>query len=271
MKRTLWRTLETTCLLTAASLVIACSDSSDPSGDVEPVNPSAEVTKQTIAVTEGKGIADSTLTAADDVAYLTQIGLMRGHLWVGHELFKSGRADMSATHMKHPKAELYSTLTDAFAARGVPGFAQELQALADIVEANADAAEEQASYDALLTAITTNEQGADTRSSRVIGEVIIGLLRTAADEYAIGIKDGRVNNLHEYQDALGFTRIAQQWAKSAAFTSDTSAAAAAARIQQLLSDLDVMWPQLAPEGALDFKAAQLFGAAARVEIEALGL
>lgn len=272
MRKKVWRTLEATSLLAIGGLA-ACSEQA-PSA---PGDAASEVAQPDVAAQigegagEGEGVADSALTAANDVAYLTQIGLMRGHLLVGNELFTKGHQGMATTHMKHPKAELYSSLEDAFAARAVPGFAAELSTLTDRVSQSADATAVAAAYSSLQTAIHTNEQGANTSSAKIIGEVIVGLLRTAGDEYAIGVVDGAINNLHEYQDAFGFTRIAMQWAKSPAFARSDTTAASAARIQNLITELDSLWPDLAPTEPVPGKAAQLYGAAARIEIETLGL
>ena len=196
---------------------------------------------------------------------------MRGHLWVGHQLYQNNLHGMAITHMKHPKAELYSSLKEPFDIRRVDGFAAELETLANSVENKKPAVEVEQAYVALTSAIKRTELGADTMSPGLVGEVIVALLRTAGEEYAIGVVDGKINNLHEYQDALGFTKIAGEWSRSAAFANNSEATAAAARIQSILTDLDAMWPALDPEGALPHKAAQLFGAAARVEIETLGL
>ena len=169
-----------------------------------------------------------------------------------------------------PKAELYSTLEEPFAVRGVAGFASELELLARGVENGAPAGDVATAYTDLTAAISTAELGADTTSPRIIGEVIVALLRTAAEEYAIGVIDNNINNLHEYQDALGFTQVAAQWARSPAFL-DSSAAATAASIQVIISELDAMWPGLNPQNAVPQQAAKLYGAAARVEIQILGL
>jgi hypothetical protein len=42
------------------------------------------------------------------VAYLTHLGLVRGHLGVGVDLYREGAQDAAQTHMKHPGDELYS-------------------------------------------------------------------------------------------------------------------------------------------------------------------
>jgi len=45
---------------------------------------------------------------ADDAEYLVQLGLMRGHLFVGNQLYLLGELAEAVTHMKHPESELYA-------------------------------------------------------------------------------------------------------------------------------------------------------------------
>ncbi|MEM1232465.1 MAG: hypothetical protein AAGI15_18145, partial [Pseudomonadota bacterium] len=291
MKRTLWKTLESTSVLAAASLAAGC-DNSTPADSAETAAEAKSGLAHDMAAMdpgasmavaaegeggeggegEGEGTSDTASLLTDDAAFLAQIGLMRGHLWVGHQLYLAGEVDMAATHMKHPQAEIYSTLLDAFAARDVPGFADELTALAETVTGDAGTEAVQASYDALVGKIEMNERnGADVSSPAVAAGVIVTLLRTAGEEYAIGIVDGQVANVHEYQDALGFTQIARQWAASPAFAKPEQAVAVAAKIQDLTDRLLDQWPSLAPEGAVPFTAERIYGAAARVELDALAL
>ena len=280
--RRVWHTLEATGILALGSLAGCGTDDRAAGNDVAAESTPAE---SSVSVPpaggegagegpgegagEGEGVMDSALTSADDVAYLTQLGLMRGHLWVGNELYQSNLPGMATTHMKHPKAELYSTLEEPFAVRGVAGFSNELEVLANLVAGNNPASAVNSAYAELTAAISATELGANTTSAKIIGEVIVGLLRTAAEEYAIGVVDNKINNLHEYQDALGFTQIAGQWAKSAALLE--SSAAAAASIQGIINELTVMWPGLNPQKEIPHSAARLYGAAAMVEIQVLGL
>src|SRR3546814_12404487 len=51
---------------------------------------------------------------------------------------------------------------------------------------------------------------AERQSPAVVANVVIGLLRTAADEYEAAIVDGKFANVVEYQDSLGFVRTARR-------------------------------------------------------------
>ncbi len=219
---------------------------------------------------EGAAAAGADLTAAD-VGYLTQLGLIRGHLAVGYALYQRELPQLAETHMKHPREEIYASVVPAFNARGCAGFANDLESLAAAVKARAAQEEVAAIHAELAANITRCEQSASADDPAVLAKVIENLLRTAAAEYRIGVIDGVINNLHEYQDAWGFTQVASAWARSAAFADGAGAAAVAAQLQDIIVELDGLWPSLDPEGRIDGDAARLFGAAARVQIAALPL
>lgn len=210
--------------------------------------------------------ADAAASAAAlaDADYLLRLGLMRGHLLVGHALFESGAADAARTHSKHPGDELYAGMDAEFAARGTAGFAAELAAHAG-ASAGDDAAAVQRTYAAVRAAILRCEAAVQA-SDALIGQVIVLLLREAAEEYAIGVVDGQVENAHEYQDAYGFTQIALDLARQRA-----EGNAAFARIAERIEALATLWPALAPPPTLEGRAARLHGAAAEAEILALAL
>ena len=223
----------------------------------------------------GGGCATSTVTVPAttqaDAEYLLQLGLMRGHLLVGHALFSLGEGAHAQSHAKHPQDELYGSLTAAFAARGAEGFGTELAAHAAAVEAG-DAALVQAAYDRLTAAIARSEAVVPASPS-LAARVVRLLLEEAAAEYAVGIVDGRLANAHEYQDAYGFTQVAlgMALATHASLEGDDPDRAVFAAIADRLGALAPMWPSLVPPQRLDANAAQLSSAAAGVAREALAL
>ena len=221
---------------------------------------------------EGEGAATAGADlATDDVGYLTQLGLIRGHLAVGYALYQRDLPLLSETHMKHPQEEIYASVVPAFNARGCDGFAIDLESLTAAVTARAAQEDVAAIYERLTANIARCEQSARTNDPAVLAKVIENLLRTAGVEYQIGVIDGVIDNLHEYQDAWGFTQVADAWARSPAFADSVSAAAVAAQLQDIIAGLEGLWPSLNPEAGVDEEAARLFAAASRVEIAALPL
>jgi hypothetical protein len=177
-------------------------------------------------------------------------------------------------HMKHPSDELYAALVPAFEARGVEGFADQLEDLAAAVESRAPVSEVERAYQAVRARIAEAEAsafpgGPADLNSRL--RVILNLVRTAADEYAVGVEDGRVVNAHEYQDALGFVRVARGLLDQVGEQDRARAPEAIARTQQQLDAIAVAWPSLVPPERIDTAASLLYGAAARIEIAALAV
>jgi hypothetical protein len=216
---------------------------------------------------EGEGATQADLRT-DNAAYLARLGLIRGHLWVGIKLYREGHIEMSKTHMKHPKDELYAGLEPVFKARGVEGFAEELSTLADAVNnEKGDNAVEKA-YDNLLEAITQSE-GMSVMTAKEALVSISQMIRTAADEYAIGVKKGEVVNVHEYQDAYGFTEIAIERLERLSEAQQQEAAGDIARTKELLLELRTLWPTVNPQGNVEGDASALYGTAARIELAAM--
>ncbi|AUD77920.1 hypothetical protein CW740_01165 [Kangiella profundi] len=215
----------------------------------------------------GEGGANIDL-AKDNAAYLAQLGLIRGHLWVGYKLYQEGHIDMAKTHMKHPEDELYAGMEPVFKARQVDGFAKELQVLADAVNGEKGDAAVKKAYQSLQNQIAKSER-IEEKSARDVLISISLMVRTAADEYAIGVKNGDVVNVHEYQDAYGFTEIAIERLDSINSEQQQLAAKDIENTRQWLLELRDLWPTVDPQGKLEGDASHLYGAAARIELAAM--
>lgn len=206
-----------------------------------------------------------------DADYLLRLGLMRGHLLVGHALFVLGERHAARTHAKHPGDELYAGLEREFAARGVAGFAAELAAHAGAVESNDEIAITQA-YAALKDAIARSER-AVALSPGLAARVIVLLLEEAATEYAVGIVDGQLENAHEYQDAYGFTQVALELARAqhAALDAGDSDRQVFARVIRRVAMLSRLWPALVPPSRVDRQSVSIAAAARDIADMALRL
>jgi hypothetical protein len=217
---------------------------------------------------EGGERGSAASLARSKSAYLTQLGFIRGHLRVGVELYRVGDA-AAATHMKHPEDELYATLKPALKKRRAPGFEKELGVLASRVEKKAPRAQVDAAYEAVVTAIVKAEKVVPKLSRHDIGEIIHNLVRTAAAEYSEAVENGKIVESHEYQDALGFVLVAEDWLKKLA-TSGADAAVVG-EIRNQIASIKPAWPAVVPPQSAAVDPSQIHGAAARIEIAVLGL
>lgn len=200
------------------------------------------------------------------VHYFADLGLVEGHMRVGVELQKRGAHAAALTHMKHPADELYEDLKMHFEDVGVPGFADELEAVAKAVEANADATEIDARMSALLAAIAASHGGSMT--SAETARTIVELVRTAAEEYVAGIKDGKVTDPHEYQDAWGFVETAKAYLAAVPADEREEHAGPLGEIDAELGKLSAAWPDLEGAVAITADPSLLPGVAARIELAA---
>ena len=222
----------------------------------------------------GEGGAAAKL-AEDDVAYLTQLGLVRGHLDVGMDLYRQGERAAAEPHMEHPAQELYKALAPALEARGAPGFEEQLEQLEHLVEQGAPVDRVEAAYRSVLDGVSAAEASVPEAGRADPGRrfhVIVNLVRTAADEYAAALDDdGKVVNAVEYQDALGFVRTARAMLDALAEEKAAAAAKAVASSREQLDGVALLWPSLLPPASVESDPSQLYGAAARIEIAALRL
>ncbi len=60
--------------------------------------------------------------APDDVDFLFRLGMLEGHLIVGHDLLKAGQPALAAPHFGHPVRELYDDIEGYVAAKRIPPF-----------------------------------------------------------------------------------------------------------------------------------------------------
>ena len=184
---------------------------------------------------------------SSDNEYLTNLNLMKGHLWVGVELYKENYLENAKRHMKHPKSELYEFIIPTFEAKGAPGFSDQLERLALSVENEENLAVINQDYQNLFEAIDENEKFVGKGSENINEKInlVVSLLKIAADEYSVGIIDGVVENKYEYQDALGFTMMAKRIMVDVN-TEDNSNKTRVIKIVKVIDSLLVLWPKLVP-------------------------
>ncbi|MSO74733.1 MAG: hypothetical protein EXQ99_06250 [Alphaproteobacteria bacterium] len=196
---------------------------------------------------------------ADDTAYLTQLALIEGHFLVGVRLYHQGEKSDAKSHMKHPGDELYAALNPAFKTRKVHGFADGLETLASAVASGASGDDVDAAYDGVTKQIAAARIGIAAMHNTTF-LVAANLVREAAEDYAIGVKDGKIVNAHEYQDSLGFAGMAEPLVRSIASSEPAREAAVE------LAKLAPAWPSLVPPDALRFEVSLMHGVATKLEL-----
>ena len=100
---------------------------------------------------------------------------------------------------------------------------------------------------------------------------IVKIVTQAADEYALGVKDGMVAELHEYQDAWGFVEIARALLTHMAGEDDAAEKAFGEKALAALDEAAPALPGITPEGKPLSEASALYAAAASIELAAYKL
>ncbi len=100
---------------------------------------------------------------------------------------------------------------------------------------------------------------------------LAALIRVAGDEYAVAVEGGAISNLHEYQDSWGFLRVVETELEQMAASDDPAVSEASDEALEYLAATDAAFGDIQGEGEMTLDPSILYGAAARIELEALGL
>ena len=188
-------------LAIGATLVASLGCSNDDQSQL--ADPGSATSSQ-VAISDGgeggeggeTGTSETGNLVDNDALYLTYLKLMRGHLYVGLELYRSGAQQAAATHMKHPEDELYVKLMPGLKAREAEDFSEQLRVLSKTVEGGDPVADADVAYQSLLAAMGRAEAAAHDTSQAVQAQVLLQLVKTAAEEYDIAVEDGQLVNAH---------------------------------------------------------------------------
>ena len=95
--------------------------------------------------------------------------------------------------------------------------------------------------------------------------IVIGVLRTAADEYEAAFEGESIANPVEYQDSLGFARVANASVELLTPSLTAKDADAANTLRQEMNTLLQAWPSVMPERKAAMSAAEVSGLVSRIE------
>ena len=178
------------------------------------------------------------------LAFAVTVEEAKGHLLVSQELYAAGQRGRAALHAAHPVQEIGNRLVgpirrvDPALADGVraglkaPG--RDLERAVPTVRYAETVANTLAQLDAARDRVLPASRRADLAfQARVLG----GLLRALAREYEEGVKDGRLTQLVEYQDAYGFFKRAQALTQALAPAARAANPLAAQRVDHEMARL----------------------------------
>ncbi len=133
-----------------------------------------------------------------------RLAFMTGHVEAGLALYRAGELKMAAPHLLHPVSETHAAEREGLDAHGFDA------ALFEFVAKALDAGKTAEAIEPELLAAKKNLEMVASRAGGDTLDIINFLLDTIVEEYEIGVRDGEVTDIGEYQDAFGFTVVAIQ-------------------------------------------------------------
>ena len=252
------------CLLLNANGLPALAADDSPSATAASAHQKHEMNMEGGEGGEG-GEAGYTNEDPDQV-FAVNLLLTKGHLHIAHEMAGLGNWDYAGAHAQHPAAETYDNLKPELEKRGAAPFEAELDALVEQIIEKKTAAQIGQAYDAVIAKIDAAhgviEAGKRTSPSFTMTSVM-ALLKQASAEYAIGVKDGKIVNLQEYQDASGFIWVADQMIAALDKTLPGMA-----EITAELAKLKAVWSPSARMDSMVAPETDVLGAISRIELKA---
>ena len=218
---------------------------------------------------EGEGAVASGSEGGDDVALLTGLAFMEGHIRAGLALYEEGDLAAAKTHMGHPIEEKYEAVEAQLERSGHGVLEEQIAALAAATEDQADLTEVKALFSNVretMEAVRTDHSAEQQVAS------LIGLTRIAGAEYTAAVADdGSVSDLHEYQDSWGFLRVVETEATQMAESDDEILASVARVFLDQVALTAQIYGDLQGNGTFDTDPSVIYGGAARMELASLKL
>lgn len=147
---------------------------------------------------------------------LFRLGMMQGHLIVGHELLQAGETKLALPHFGHPVTEIYGDIEAFLMEKRVPEFKDGLVRLQSQVTKEPAAATTEQSYRAAIANIERARQAAPASlraSVPAMIDICSDILDAAVGEYGESIENGRIANLTEYHDSHGYVAYVESEVK----------------------------------------------------------
>lgn len=209
------------------------------------------------------GEAGAVAGAEPDLAYLTQLEIVEGHLVAAAQLYAKGQINDAIGLSYHPEAEMMDEMRAKLAAHGAADFTPQMQAFSAAMEAGASPAEVDAALAGFRAAVAA-AKAPEADELRLRFDAIVLLLKAAASEYAGSIEDGKVADPLAYQEAWAFLGIARE--EAGALTAMAKTSSAATRALAAMAGADEAFGDMTGTDLTAADPAILLAVAAKVEL-----
>lgn len=183
-----------------------------------------------------------------DVAFLARLKMMEAHLLAAVSLARQGDLVEAREHITHPGSEILPDILSVLKSRNLKDPSPALTAALEAIDrGNVEDMED--AVDAAVGEIVLAEASIDPAKmviNGIVADVAVLLLRTAVAEYAEAFKYGKIVNIIEYHDGSAFVTEAAILIRGAEPQWVAQDAAAYAKLDQSLTELQTAWPGAVP-------------------------
>lgn len=151
--------------------------------------------------------------AEDDTDFLFRLGMLEGHLLIGHQLLEAHQPALALPHFGHPVRELYADIEDYLDKNHFPAFDKQLAGLEAAATVAPESADTEAKYEAVIATIHKAREIAPASLRASLPEMIqicSDTIDAASGEFGEGLEQGRIAVIVEYHDSKGYLEWVQQ-------------------------------------------------------------
>jgi hypothetical protein len=156
---------------------------------------------------EGEGEGEGGHATMATLPVEKRVAFMSGHVEAGLALYRAGAPDQAAKHLLHPVSETHQAERAGIDALGFE------PAVFEAVSAALAAGKPAAELEPQLAAAEANMALMQRKAGGDPDDVIAYLMNTVVEEYTVGVRDGKVTDPGEFQDAYGFSVVALKMSK----------------------------------------------------------
>lgn len=153
----------------------------------------------------------------DDTDFLFRLGLMEGHLMIGHELVQAKQPAMALPHFGHPVRELYDDVSGYLTKHRFPAFDKQLARLEASVATAPAGADTEKRYQDMIVTLHKARGLAPAALRASVPEMIkicADTIDAASGEFNEALEQGRIASTVEYHDSRGYLEYTSQQLKS---------------------------------------------------------
>ena len=153
------------------------------------------------------GAGNALAAGEEDTDFLFRLGMIEGHLIVGHDLLAAGKPELAIPHFGHPVRELYDDISGYLGEKHFPAFDRQLMRLEATVTATPAGPEAERQYQDVIQTIHRARETVPAPIRASVPEMIkvcADTIDAASGEYGQAVNQGRVDSLVEYHDSRGY-------------------------------------------------------------------